>query len=179
MPKSNSLAETKRGGEGGTFADFLGLLVGFQTCKNRRGRAPRVQEGPGARARGSSSRAGGGRPLLKVQAHLCPRHRRAFPRVAGRRAPPALCREIWEVASAESSYAREHPLPYAQGRCLPCPGCAWGARTRATSRLPRTSPRASDRLARVPAGALLRRWLSAALLCSLPPAGSAMVWLCV
>lgn len=44
------------------------------------------------------------------------------------------------MASAETSNAREHPLPYARGRCLPCPGRARGTGIRATSLQPRTSP---------------------------------------
>lgn len=102
-PKATAWQKLRGAGSGGPLPTFLISLSLFQTFKDGRGRAPRVQKGE---ARHSSSRSGDRGPPPKVQAHPCPRRRSAVPRVAGRRAPPVLCQEMWEAVAAESSDAQ-------------------------------------------------------------------------
>lgn len=68
-PNETAWQKTKRGGKGGTFVDFLGFLVGFQTCKDRQGRAPRVQKGE---ARHSKAELGQRAPSQSVSPPLPP-----------------------------------------------------------------------------------------------------------
>lgn len=148
---------------------FLVSLYDFKLArmaqvKPHGSRKPRVRgrEIPaGARVREPPPRsAGGPRP--------CPLRPRALAPGAGRRAPPALCRGIWEAAPAERRAHPEQP-----------PGPRGGGATRAPRRAPGTSTLASSRPGTSPlrralrvfsAGALPAGGLSAALRSLLPPA---------
>lgn len=172
-PKHPSPTET-RGREWGAFAHFL---EGFQTCNDLRGKASRVQKGgvQGLETPTTVLRRG---PPPKVRAHSCPCRGCALPPAAEFHAPPALCREIWEVAWAGSSYAPGASPAVRAGTVPLLPGqrtaAAW---TRTTRRS--TSPSRPTVLPVSATGALFPGRLSAALFCSLLPARSAMAWQCV
>lgn len=127
-PKATAWQKLRGAGSGGPLPTFWISLSYFKLARMAEVEPPRFQKGE---ARHSSSRAGGRGPPPKVQAHPCPRRRSAVPRVAGRRAPPVLCQEMWEAVAAESSDAQGASPAVPPGTVPSLPGLrAAGVETR-------------------------------------------------
>lgn len=174
QPPGKKLRRDRMGGPSQT---FLVSLWDFKLTRIAEVKTPGFQEGEGARAIDSSGRVGERAPPQSASAPL-PSPPALSLSCNRRRAAPALCREIWELASAESTYAPGASPAVRTGTVSPLPGLrAAGARTRTTR--PSTSRSHLTVLPVSPPGALLPGQLSVALFCCLPPARSAMVWQCV